>query len=224
MNEGELTGQARTHISAVADPECLLHLQAVTPFLNLRRAAQADGIDLVPMSSFRDFARQLTIWNGKFSGERPMFDASGAKLDAGRLTPPERIDAILLWSALPGASRHHWGTDLDLIDGNADAAGFEDKLTRKAFAPGGPFAPLGEWLEMHAARFGFFRPYQGVRSAVQPEPWHFSFAPIAEKARRKLSAKVLYAAIAAAPLLGKEIVLERLDELHARYVATIDLP
>ena len=224
MNEGELTGQARTHISAVADPECLLHLQAVTPFLNLRRAAQADGIDLVPVSSFRDFARQLTIWNGKFSGERPMFDASGAKLDAGRLTPLERIDAILLWSALPGASRHHWGTDLDLIDGNADAEGFEDKLTRKAFAPGGPFAPLSEWLEMHAARFGFFRPYQGVRSAVQPEPWHFSFAPIAEKARRNLSPKLLYAAIAAAPLLGKELVLERLDELHARYVATIDLP
>ncbi len=70
MNQGELTGQARTHIAAVADPECLLHTQAVAPFLNLRRAAQADGIDLKPLSSFRDFARQLAIWNGKFSGER----------------------------------------------------------------------------------------------------------------------------------------------------------
>jgi hypothetical protein len=129
-----------------------------------------------------------------------------------------------MWSALPGASRHHWGTDLDLIDGNAAAAAYRDKLTRKAFAPGGPFAPASEWLETHAARFGFFRPSQGVRSAVQPEPWHFSFAPIAEKARRNLSRKILYAAIAAAPLLGKELVLERLDELHARYVATIDLP
>jgi hypothetical protein len=34
----------------------------------------------------------------------------------------------------------------------------------------------------------------------------------------------LRAAIAGAPLLGKEAVLARLDELHARYVATIDLP
>ena len=25
-------------------------------------------------------------------------------------------DAILLWSALPGASRHHWGTDFDVFD------------------------------------------------------------------------------------------------------------
>jgi hypothetical protein len=34
----------------------------------------------------------------------------------------------------------------------------------------------------------------------------------------------LRSAIAGAPLLGKEIVLARLDELHARYVAAIDWP
>jgi LAS superfamily LD-carboxypeptidase LdcB len=224
VNEGELTGQVRTHIAEVAVPNCLLHAQAVRPFLNLRRAALAAGIDLAPMSSFRDFDRQLTIWNGKFSGERPMYDAVGGKLDAAALDPEERVEAILLWSALPGASRHHWGTDIDLIDGNAGAKGYPDKLTREAFAPGGPFARLDEWLEIHAARFGFFRPFQGVRSGVQAEPWHISFAPIAEKARQRLSCNVLQAAIASAPLLGKEVVLERLAELHARYVAAIDLP
>jgi LAS superfamily LD-carboxypeptidase LdcB len=224
VNDGELTGQARTHIAAVADPECLLHAQAVAPFLNLRRAARADGIDLQPLSSFRDFARQLAIWNGKFSGERPMYDASGVKIDAEALRPRERIEAILLWSALPGASRHHWGTDIDLVDRKATEAGYRIKLTREEFAPGGPFAPLDRWLTIHAARFGFFRPFQGVRSGVQPEPWHFSFAPVAEQARRALSADVLRAAIAAAPLLGKEVVLQHLDDLHARYVATIDLP
>ena len=224
MNAGELTGQARTHISSVADPRCLLHAQVVMPFLNLRRAAGADGIELEPMSSFRDFGRQLAIWNGKFSGERPMYDAAGLKLDPGALTPAERIDAILLWSALPGASRHHWGTDLDLVDRKAIDAGYPIKLTREEFAPGGPFAALDRWLEAHAPRFGFFRPFQGVRSGVQPEPWHFSFAPIAERARRRLSAQVLRNAIEAAPLLGKDVVLGSLDELHARYVASIDLP
>jgi LAS superfamily LD-carboxypeptidase LdcB len=223
VNEGELTGQAQTHIAAVADPACLLHHQVVAPFLNLRRAALDEGIDLQAASSFRDFSRQLTIWNGKFSGERPMFDASGSKLDAEALTPRARIDAILLWSALPGASRHHWGTDLDLVDRKASQAD-QIKLTREEFAPGGPFARLNLWLTANAPRFGFFRPFQGMRSGVQPEPWHFSFAPIAEKARRRLSPQVLRNAIADAPLLGKEVVLEHLDELHARYVATIDLP
>lgn len=224
MTADELTGQARTHIATLADPDCMLHAQVVQPFLNLRRAANRHGFDLRPLSSFRDFARQLSIWNGKFSGERPMYDVSGVQLDAGALAPLERVHAILLWSALPGASRHHWGTDVDLIDGLASASAYPDKLTREAFAPGGPFAPLAAWLDIHAPRFGFFRPYQGRRSGVQPEPWHFSFAPIAEMARRALSPEVLRAALAAAPLLGKELVLAHLDELHARYVATVDLP
>jgi LAS superfamily LD-carboxypeptidase LdcB len=224
VNAEELTGQVRTHIAAIADPPCMLHTQVVTPFLNLRRAAAADGIDLVPVSSFRDFARQLAIWNGKYSGAKPMHDAAGALLDAGLLGPSERINAILLWSALPGGSRHHWGTDVDLIDGRASAADYADKLTRPAFAAGGPFAPLCAWLDSNAARFGFFRPYQGLRSGVQAEPWHFSFAPLAESARRSLSAPVLRAALAAAPLLGKDVVLAHLDELHARYVASVDLP
>jgi LAS superfamily LD-carboxypeptidase LdcB len=153
-----------------------------------------------------------------------MLDAAGLPLDASALTPFERIEAILLWSALPGASRHHWGTDIDLIDRNATPPGYRVQLTPEEFAPAGPYGPLAEWLEVNAARFGFFRPFRGVLSGVRPEPWHFSFAPVAENARRCLTSAVLHKAIAAAPLLGKEQVLERLDELHARYVAAIDWP
>jgi LAS superfamily LD-carboxypeptidase LdcB len=224
VNEGELTGQVRTHITQVSDPDCALHAYVVAPFLNLRRAAAADGFDLAPISSFRDFSRQLTIWNGKFSGEKTMNDVSGKPLIASKLSLKERIEAILLWSALPGASRHHWGTDIDLIDRNATAPGYRVQLTQEEFASSGPFALLAEWLETNAARFGFFRPFRGLRSGVQPEPWHFSFAPVAENARRALSPAILHDAIAAAPLLGKEEVLARIDELHARYIASIDWP
>ncbi len=224
MNSEELTGQARTHIRSVEEPACLLHVHVVAPFQNLRRAAGNAGMDLVAHSSFRDFARQLAIWNGKYSGERPMYDAAGRSIETSSLSPDERIDAILLWSALPGASRHHWGTDLDLIDRAAVPQGYQPRLTRDEFEPGGPFARLGRWLDENAARFGFFRPYRGLRSGVQPEPWHFSFAPLAEDARRKLTAQVLHAALAPAPLLGKEHVLARLGALHDRYVACIDGP
>jgi LAS superfamily LD-carboxypeptidase LdcB len=224
VNTGELTGRLRSHVTQLTEPPCILHAEAIAAFLSLRRAALADGFDLVPQSSFRDFSRQLAIWNGKFSGARPMQDASGRPIDTRDLSPEQRIDAILLWSALPGASRHHWGTDVDLIDGRAAAQGYQPRLTAEEFAPGGPFAALGEWLLANAARFGFFRPYRGVLSGVQPEPWHFSFAPIAENARRALTPAVLRQAISEAPLLGKESVLARLDELHARYVARIDWP
>jgi LAS superfamily LD-carboxypeptidase LdcB len=225
VNAQELTGQARTHIvESCCDPVCLLHQHVRTPFLALRRAAAAEGIDLAAASGFRDFQRQLKIWNEKYDGTRPMNDAAGRRIDAAALSPAERVDAILFWSALPGASRHHWGTDLDLIDCNATAPGYQVQLTRQEFEAGGPFAALGLWLEANAARFGFFRPFQGVRSGVQPEPWHFSFAPVAENARRDLTPQVLRAALEAAPLSGKEWVLDRLEELHRRFVERIDPP
>jgi LAS superfamily LD-carboxypeptidase LdcB len=224
VNHAELTGKVRTHIGEIAQPACLLHTAVAAPFLSLRRAALDAGIDLIPQSSFRDFARQLSIWNGKFAGERPMQDANGAPLDGAALEPSERIDAILLWSALPGASRHHWGTDVDLIDARAIEPDYKVRLTPEEFAADGPFARLTAWLDQQAPRFGFFRPYRGVRSGVQPEPWHFSFAPTAEKARRQLTAGVLRDAIASAPLLGKELILPRIEELHARYVASVEIP
>jgi LAS superfamily LD-carboxypeptidase LdcB len=215
---------ARTHIVDVAEPRCSLHAHAVTAFLNLRRAAAADGFDLAAQSSYRDFARQLAIWNAKWTGAARLNDAAGRPQNALDLPPAERVAAILVWSALPGASRHHWGTDVDLIDRNAVAAGYQVELSAAEFAPHGPFAPLGAWLEINAPRFGFFRPFRGVKSGVAAEPWHFSFAPVAEFARRDLTVDVLARSLEHAPLLGVEQVLERLSELHARYVASIDWP
>jgi LAS superfamily LD-carboxypeptidase LdcB len=224
VTRAELTGRARGHLADLADPPCVLHAQVLTPFLRLRGAAAQAGFDLVAQSSHRDFDRQLKIWNAKFNGEATVNDASGRPIAALALPPAERIDAILCWSALPGASRHHWGTDLDLIDRAAIPSGYRVQLIAEEYAPSGPFGPLAAWLETNAARFGFFRPYRGLLSGVQPEPWHFSFAPLAEPARRALTPAGLNAALRAAPLAGRDFVLSRLEELHERYVARIDWP
>jgi LAS superfamily LD-carboxypeptidase LdcB len=224
VTPAELTGQVRTHIVELTDPACALHVHAVVPFMNMRRAALAAGFDLEAVSGFRDFSRQISIWNGKYSGERPLYDAHGQALDASQMSPSERIAAILLWSALPGTSRHHWGTDVDLIDAGAIAPDYRVQLTAQEFAPGGPFARLSGWLETEAERFGFFRPFRGILSGVRPEPWHFSFATVAENARRALNPAVLRAVLADAPLLGRDQVMAQLDDLHARYVAAIDWP
>ena len=96
MNDGELTGQLRTHIVEVSEPPCALHAHVAAPFMNLRRAALQDGFDLVPLSGFRDFSRQLHIWNRKFTGEQRMLDAAGQPIDVGEMSPAGRIEAILL--------------------------------------------------------------------------------------------------------------------------------
>jgi LAS superfamily LD-carboxypeptidase LdcB len=214
----------RTHVRTVAEPACVLHEHVIAPFLNLRNAAAAEGFDLQAVSSFRDFERQLAIWNDKFNGVRPLLDADGRPLQALDLSPTERVAAILIWSALPGASRHHWGTDVDLIDAAATPPDYRVQLSAAEFAAEGPFGPLKGWLDRHSQHFGFFCPYRGVLSGVRPEPWHFSFAPVAEPARRALDVEVLRTVLADAPLLGKDAVLPQIEDLHARYVSAIDWP
>jgi len=224
VNAAELTGRARTHLTELAEFDRSLHSHAAAAYQSLHRAARTAGFDPYPWSSFRDFDRQLAIWNGKFSGARTIRDPAGRALDVADLAAPERVAAILHWSALPGASRHHWGTDLDLVDRRALHAGYTVRLAPDEFLPDGPFGAMHAWLEANAARYGFFRPFRGIRSGVQAEPWHYSFAPVAEPARRLLTPELLREVVTAAPLLGKDEVLRNLDALHARYVATIDWP
>src|SRR5579859_3847459 len=129
LNYLEVTGRAATHVRDLADPQCCVHVQVVEALLALREAARAAEIDLQVVSAFRDFNRQLAIWSGKFSGARPLLDAAGQPLNHSELYESALIDAILIWSALPGASRHHWGSDFDVIDAAAVPPGFRPQLT-----------------------------------------------------------------------------------------------
>jgi len=219
-----LTGRSRAHIVDVEDPRCSLHREVVQPFLTMRAAALAQGIDLVATSSFRDFDRQLAIWNGKCRGERELVDADGQRLDARALSEEQLVDAILIWSALPGASRHHWGTDMDVIDCAAVPAGYVVRLVHEEYAAGGIFSRLNRWLDDNAARFGFFRPYAVFRGGFRPEPWHLSFAPVAAVAERQLSSELLQQALAAAPMDAVKAVRSRLPQIMERYVRNVDAP
>ncbi len=225
----ELTGRARTHVVDLETPRCTLHRDAVEPFLAMRGAALADGIDLVPVSSFRDFDRQLAIWNAKFRGERPLLDRASQALEARVLAPAQRVEAILWWSALPGASRHHWGSDLDVIDRATLPADVAPQLVPAEFAVGGPFERLEAWLGAHLQRFGFYRPYVVDRGGVSPEPWHLSFAPVSVPAAQRLSVELLREALRSAQasvsgLEGCESVFAALPDIHARYVRETDPP
>lgn len=218
----ELVGRSRRHLVEAERPNVSLHNEVRVPYLAMRAAAAADGIDLVAFSGFRDFDRQMAIWNGKFRGERPMQDRAGRALDAQALSPAERVTAILWWSALPGASRHHWGTDFDCLDANALPAGYKLQVIPAEYQAGGPFERLTRWLDTHMHAFGFFRPYATDRGGVQPELWHLSYAPVAARAQAALSVDVLRCVLQGADIDGKEEVLATLDRNYASYVANVD--
>ena len=114
-----LTGKNREHLIAL--PNALsdkhtLQPEAVKAFLALQQAAKNAGFNLQPASTFRDFERQKLIWNAKFNGERKVHDDKGNAIELEGLSDWQKCQAILRWSAVPGASRHHWGTEIDFFD------------------------------------------------------------------------------------------------------------
>jgi LAS superfamily LD-carboxypeptidase LdcB len=224
MNEHELTGRARTHVIELEQPKCILHYEVVASFLAMRDAATSEGIDLQACSSFRDFDTQLGIWNDKWRGERPILDRHGRELVRSKLSDAECVDAILCWSAIPGGSRHHWGTDIDVIDAAAIPPGYRVQLVPAEYAPDGIFGRLARWLEANMQQFGFFRPYRTDRGGVSPEPWHLSYAPVAVPALESLSLSMLRQVIEASALEGKNHVLARLPEIYTRFLLAIDNP
>ena len=73
------------------------------------QGARKSGITLSLASTFRDFDRQALIWNNKFNLMRPVFDSHDKPVDMTSLNDAEKCFAIMLFSAMPGASRHHFG-------------------------------------------------------------------------------------------------------------------
>src|SRR6476469_7311438 len=146
MDPLELTVRARTHIEQLEDPRVALHRDAVAPFLAMRAAAADEGIDLLPYSAFRDFAAQVEIWNRKFRGERPLYDRDGTVSDHASLSAEELVEAFLVSSAVPVASRHHLGSEIDVFDAAALPADYRVKLLPEEYASDGVFAKLAAWL------------------------------------------------------------------------------
>jgi len=219
-----LVGQSDSHLCSPGVGDTIgarVHRDVVAPLVALQRAARSAGFELAVLSGFRSFERQLSIWNRKVRGERPVLDSAGNPLDIASLSERDLVLAILRWSALPGASRHHWGTDVDIYDRAATPAGYEVELTPAEVDPGGMFAPLHAWLDARIASgeaVGFYRPYDVDRGGVAPERWHLSYAPVAVGYSRLLTVELLRETLAGTDLLLKDVVLQLLPTLFDRFV------
>jgi len=223
-----LTGKAQHHLCKPADADAFgvrVHQEVVEPFRSLKHEAGTWGFDLRILSGYRSFKQQLSIWNRKASGKLAVLDSDAVPLDVEALSEAELVFAILRWSALPGASRHHWETDLDVYDAAATPEGYEIELTPEEVNAGGMFGPLHEWLDERIATddsFGFFRPYDEDRHGVAPERWHLSYAPVAAVYLEQLTTDVLRAVVQQADILLKDTVLLRMDEVYKRFVINVN--
>jgi LAS superfamily LD-carboxypeptidase LdcB len=144
-----------------------LHRETYNAYIKMYEAALKDSVHLVIVSATRNHNYQKGIWERKWTGASLV---GGQDLSKSIPNGKERALKILEYSSMPGSSRHHWGTDLDLNN-------FENEWFEK-----GAGLKLFNWLEKNAATYGFCRPYTAKdnnrTSGYNEEKWHWSYMPL----------------------------------------------
>lgn len=141
-----------------------LRKEANESFIKMRNEALKDGIKIQVVSSYRSYEHQKRIWSRKYN-----------KFIGEGLPPEAAILKIIEYSTIPGTSRHHWGTDIDIIDGNVPEP--KDVLNENHFVKGGVYVKLKKWMDKNADSFGFCLVYTDEvdRKGFKYEPWHYSY-------------------------------------------------
>jgi LAS superfamily LD-carboxypeptidase LdcB len=162
-------------------------------------AANESGIRFKVISASRNFEQQKGIWEKKWLARKTQYPKG---LD--------RAKNILLYSSMPGTSRHHWGTDFDL--NSLDPSYFAQGKGKKEY----------DWLCMNAGRYGFYQPYDANpnRSGYQEEKWHWSFFPIGDQLTQSYLEQIQYEDLG--PFLGSTYAQE--INVIQQYVNGIQIP
>jgi len=217
----QLTGQVTSHLIEVENNQ-FIHKKVQTDFAALQNAAKNAGFNLQIASGFRSFKRQQMIWNNKYSGKSVVLDKNEKPININKLSELDKLLAILHWSALPGASRHHWGTDFDIYSPDLLPENQTLQLTASEYNLDGYFYELNCWLSANMRQFGFYRPYQNFQGGVAIEPWHISYFPVAQKAQQQLEIKQIYDLIIRNNVQGKSLICQQLPMIYKKFITNIN--
>ena len=191
--------------SRIVSDTILLEKETYSAFIKMKDAAEKDGIIIKLVSGFRDFYRQQMIWNNKYKKFTNEFSLDG----------PTAIKEIIRFSTIPGTSRHHWGTEIDIIDKNFENE--KDLLISKKYEEGGIFNSLKKWMDKNSKRFGFYIVYDddSNRPGFEYEPWHYTYKPVSDLYQREFLKLNLKSIISKTKVEGKEFIN---DEFIKKYI------
>jgi LAS superfamily LD-carboxypeptidase LdcB len=226
--QAEVLGLTDSHIeyfaqdSAKPNKKIGIHKRMLPAYEALVEKAHSAGITLEIASGFRTFERQLLIWNNKFSGNTVIKNIDGEPVKLTGLSPFEIAQAILLYSALPGASRHHWGSDIDVYAPNLLDEHQSLQLEPWEYEKSGPMEKLSHFLNKEAEALGFYFPYDDFRGGVAKEPWHLSYAPLANKYEQAVSINLLEQALNNTNIHGKIALIDNLSVIVEQFVLNVN--
>ena len=220
ITQSQVYGATDRHIVWLSE-HVGVHRDMQKPWQQLVDAASEAGFELAIASGFRSFQRQQTIWERKLAGLLPVLDSAGESIDISHESPLAQAHAILRWSALPGASRHHWGTDVDIFDKAAIPKGYQLQLNPSEYTGDGVFAPLCRWLQEYLSQSAspeFFLPYQTDSGGIAVEPWHISYRPLAQLYQTKWSALGCCDQLNNWQHSHSQVLINDIDALYDRYI------
>ncbi len=160
-SELALTGRGDLELVGTQDK---LQKEVFEAFKKMQQDALKDSISIKIASAYRSFDRQQEIWNRKYE----TYISEG-------LTPQGAIEKIIAYSTIPGTSRHHWGTDIDLIEEVVNIP--EKLLTEENYINKGVFSNFKRWMDKNSEKYGFYLVYDDSidRKGFKYEPWHYSY-------------------------------------------------
>jgi LAS superfamily LD-carboxypeptidase LdcB len=223
MTPEQLTGQTDHHLqpAQMDQKSFLIHPDVINDMLALKKAASLAGFNLHIASGFRSFQHQLKIWNRKFSGESPVLDQNSTPLIISQLSETEKVMSILKWSALPGASRHHWGSDFDVYDRRSQPADIPLKLEPHEYFTGFQ-TEFFLWLQSNMQQYGFFLPYNQDRGGVAIEPWHISHHAVSSRLLEELTPEIIVKTLNENPIYGRKIIKKEINTIYNQFIININ--
>ena len=130
-------------------------------YKKMYEAALADSVKLIIISGHRTFVEQVYEWQLRWNNPRT---------DIEFADDVEKAKYVLQYRSMPGTTRHHWGTDIDLNSFELAYYQTEEGIN------------IYNWLKKNAASYGFFQPYTAVDEkrpkGYKEEKWHWSYKPL----------------------------------------------
>lgn len=143
-----------------------IHKDVLNPYIQMYEDAAKDGVKLGIVSATRNFDIQKWLWNQRY------YKSSD---------PKTVVKSVLSYLAMPGTSRHHWGTDIDMMSTKLNY--FETAEGKKAY----------QWLVDNASKYGFYQVYTKNRNiGYNEEKWHWTYLPISKEFQKQFREKIIY--------------------------------
>ena len=153
------------------DKDTYLRKDAYTAYEKMYQAAYDEGITLRILSATRNYYDQKGIWESAWREDTSP-------------DPLQKAKNILIYHSMPTTSRHHWGTDIDIIA--LDNEHFDTPVGKKEYT----------WLINNAHKYGFYQPYtkkgDNRKTGYNEEKWHWSYIPLSKEILKQYTQKVSY--------------------------------